>query len=426
MAFLFGLFPDAQILAASYSSSLAKANNRAVQRIMESKEYKEIFPNTRLGGSKDVRSDGKKYIRNMDEFEIVGRNGMYACAGVNGAFTGKGADFLVIDDPVKNDKEANSQTYRDNVWEWWTSTAFTRLMGKSRCLIIMTRWHEDDLAGRLLQQAKADPGALQWRELKLDAIKEFSEVDDKTEWDDIAALDPREVGEALWPDVYPASRLKLIEKSIGPRWWNSLYQQRPTALEGGIIKSKWIQYYNEMPSRFNRIIQSWDATFNDNKTSDFVVGTVWGEWGNKYYLLDMVRGQMSFYETCEAIDRLSKKWPQAIRKLVEKKANGDAILNSLKRKGFYEDGTERKAIIGLVPVVPTESKGARLEACSTLFAAGDVLFPHPSIAPWVNVVVEELVKYPNATYDDCVDSTSQALNDLAGTGGGVLDKILKL
>lgn len=416
-AFIFGDNPEARVISTSYSASLASKNNRAVQRLMSGQRYKNIFPNTRLN-EKGSRIIGPQPLLNSEEFEIVNHRGTYRAAGIGGPITGTGADYLLIDDPIKNEEEANSEVYREKIWDWWSSTALTRLEKDGRVLLIMTRWHEDDLAGRLIEQAKSDPNAIQWTVLNFEAIRE--DMSDKH--------DPRVHGEPLWPKKYNMKRLKTIETSVGPRWWNALYQQRPTALEGGIIKSAWLKYYTELPPTFHSYLQSWDFTFRDTDGTDYVVGTVWGVYSNQAYLLDMVRSRMDFNDACEALVDLSIKWPKARRKLIEAKANGDAILSAMKRPGLRADGkTIRPAITGLVGMNPEEigGKSARLTACATDFQAGDVLLPHPSIAPWVGPVVDELVKFPNARYDDIADSVSQALNDIFGRGN-LLERLSNL
>ena len=415
-AFIFGQEPDAKVIATSYSADLAETNSRAVQEIMGSESYSRIFPFTSLPRAAEKKPTGGFYKKTSKEFEIVNRTGQYRAAGVGGPITGKGANYLIIDDPFKGEEQSDSIVYREKIWNWWESVAMSRLEQKARVLLIMTRWHEDDLAGRLLAKAKSDPLAMQFEELKLPAIKDLEGV----------VYDPRDIGEPLWIDKYPVDRLNMIKASISPRWWNSLYQQKPTALEGGIIKKRWFKYYTVMPPRFTKIIQTWDLSFNDNNTSDFVVGMVLGVWEGNFYLLDMVRGRWGFVSSSREIDLLSRKWPAGFAKLIEKKANGDAIIDSLKRKGLNEDGSIRQPIMGLIPITPTESKGARLEAISPLYAAGNVYHPHPSIAPWINIVEDELVSFPNGTHDDCVDTLSQGLNHLAGRSTSILDKISKM
>ena len=406
-AYILGRFPNARIIGTAYADSLASANNRDVQRIIDSNEYKELFPGTTLSGS-NVRTVAQgSWLRNSNEFEVVGHRGGYLSAGIGGGITGRGADYFIIDDPIKNDKEADSVTFREGIKDWYGSTAYTRLEKDACMLVTMTRWHEDDLAGWLLQQAKNEPDADQWTVLSLPAVLE----DEATKhWSD-----PRREGESLWPWKYNEQRLKAMRSTIGKRYWDALFQQNPTALEGGIVKASWIQYYRERPPRFNKIIQSWDLNFKEAQSSDFVVGQVWGLWQNKRYLLDQFRGRVGFTETKAEILKMRRKWPEATRILIEEKANGAAIIETLKRDG----------ITGIIAVNPKESKAARLSAVSVQYEAGDVIYPHPLIAPWIDVNVDELVKFPNARNDDTVDCSTQALNDLSG-GVSVLDKMTRM
>lgn len=414
-AFLFGLFPDTQIIMASYSADLSSKNNRSVQAIIDSNRYQTLFPNTRLwsaGGQGSGLMSGMRPRRTSTEFEIVKHEGYLRSAGVGGGITGMGAKFLIIDDPVKDAKQADSEVFRQSVWDWWSSTALTRLEDNSRALIIMTRWHEEDLAGRLLSESKNNPDALQFVEFKLEAIREDMTVLD----------DPRPYAQALWPEKYDEKYLKSIRSGMDPRWWNALFQQRPSALEGGIIQKKWIEdnYYRTLPPFWSRLIQSWDFTFKDTKHSDFVVGQVWGVYGKDKYLIDQVRARMGFTEAKKAMKAMSQKWPRAYKKIVEDKANGPAIIDALKNN---DDGF---GLEGIVPYSPKDSKEARLSAVSPAYMAGDVKYPHPEIAPWIQVNIDEIVKFPNAAYDDTVDSSTQALLDLCGGPGNTLKKMAVL
>lgn len=400
-AFIHGIDPNGGIIAASYGASLASKNNREVQRIIDSDVYRQIFPGTTLQNRRTKLISDTKYLRNSTEYEIVGHRGYYRAAGINGAVTGIGADYLIIDDPIKNHKEADSQVYREANWDWFQATSSTRLEKNAKILVVMTRWHEDDLAGRLLAQAKADPLAYQFKELKMPAIR-----DDLSDPDD-----PRKIGEPLWPEKFSLNRLKTIQASMAPRWWNALQQQRPTALEGGIIKGSWIKYYTELPPTWHRQIQSWDMSFKKTEDGSYVVGLVFGVYSGKKYLLDMVRDRMGYVKTEEELLRMASKWPKAYTKLIENKANGPAIEDRLKSK-----------VAGITLVDPDGSKAARLESVSPQFKAGDVLFPHPSIAPWINVVVSELTQFPNAAHNDIPDAMSQALHEL-GDGSSLLDKL---
>lgn len=395
-AFVLGRNPDARVIGTSYSGSLASSMNRDVQRIIESPKYQELFPNTKLGGMQSKDASSRSYLRNSSEFEVVGHSGSYLSAGISGSLTGYGADYAIIDDPIKTRKEAESIAYRNSVYDWFTSTLYTRLEKDACILITLTRWHEDDLAGRLLRLAKDDPNADQWVVINYPAIYESSVTyTDPT--------DPRKHGEALWPEKYNIDRLNTIKATIGSYDWSALYQQSPSPPGGAIFQRDWMQFYKQAPTEFDFIMQSWDFTFKDTASSDFVVGQVWGRKEANYFLLDQIRAQLSFTNSIKAILTMTAKWPRAIGKIVEEKANGPAIINSL-----------RGQISGLIPFSPQGSKVERAQSVTPLFEAENVYLPHPGIAPWVHDYIEELVSFPNGLNDDQVDATSQALLFLSG------------
>ena len=384
-AFLLGNKPDTSIISCSYASDLASRMNRDVQRLIDSPEYEQLFPNSRLFG-KNIRSTARgRYLRNSDIFEIVNHRGVYRSAGVGGGITGMGGEYIIIDDPVKNREEADSATYREKVYNWYTSTLYTRLEKDGCILLTLTRWHEDDLAGKLLKAS--EDGADQWTILELPAICE----------EPIKPYDIRREGEALWKWKYDESALSKMKATVGSRDWAALYQQHPTPGEGGTFKREWWNYYKVLPSGLYDYIQSWDCTFKDAQSSDYVVGQVWARKGSSRYLLDQVRGRMSFTETIRAVRSLSAKWPQAVRKLIEDKANGTAVIDVL-----------RKELPGLVPVEPEGGKIVRANAVTAVVEAGNVFLPDPSIAPWVHDFVEEHALFPNGSNDDQVDAQSQA------------------
>lgn len=381
-AYIFGRNPDAKIIASSYGSDLARRMNRDVQRIIDDKKYRAIFPDTRLWG-KNVRSDAAgTYMRNSDIFEIVNHKGVYVGSGVGGAITGMGFDYGIIDDPYKNRQDASSAIVRQSIWDWFVSTFYTRKEGKAKILIIMTRWHESDIVGTLDFMQKNDPTFEKWDRLSLPAI---AEKNDKH----------RKEGEALWPNKYPINVLLETKKLLGGYEWGALYQGNPTPAEGGIIKRDWIKTYKTPPSKFDQVIQSWDMAFKDTKSGSFVVGEVWGKLGADHYILDQVRRKMDFVESVKAIRLMTAKWPIARAKIVEDKANGSAVISTLKR-----------SIPGLIGFTPKGSKESRLYAVSPLFEAGNVYVP---IKDWTQDYIEELVSFPNGTNDDQVDCTSQAL-----------------
>lgn len=390
-AYILGRDPDAGIIATSYSADLAMRNNRDVQRIIDSDRYREVFPGTELWG-KNVRTvaDGA-CLRNGDIFEVVGRRGSYRSAGVGGGITGMGGEYLLIDDPIKNRKEAYSHTYREAVWDWYTSTLYTRLSPGGGIILIQTRWHMDDLAGRLLAAAESGEGE-KWKVLSFPAIATRDE-------------EHRREGEALHPERYDLSMLERMRKAIGTRDWEALYQQRPVPDGGQVFKKEWMRRWASPPSKFDKVIASWDMAFKDDPDSDYVVGQIWGKKGADVYLLDQVRGRMSFTETVEAFKALAEKWPEALEKLVEDAANGPAVIDSLKRR-----------LPGIIPVRPEGGKVARAYSITPAWEAGNVHIPEPVVRPWARDFEAELLQFPAGANDDQVDAMTQALNRLLNRG----------
>lgn len=393
-AWALGKNPDLSIIAASYSADLASRMNRDVQRIIESDTYQAVFPDTKLYG-KNIRSVASgSYLRNSDIFEVVGHSGVYRSAGVGGGITGMGADIAIIDDPFKDRMSADSPTIRQNIWEWYTSTLYTRLAPGGGIIVMNTRWSEDDLSGRLLAaQAKGEGDV--WRVINFPAIAEEDEAH-------------RKKGEALHPERYPLEQLLKIKAAIGTRDWEALYQQHPTPEGGAVFLSEWLQRTwlpKDLPENFDSMVQSWDMTFKDGDASDFVVGQLWGRKGADFYLLDQMRGRWSFTQSVEmvrAMQARARRYAQrTCRVLIEDKANGPAIIDMLKHE-----------ISGIIPIEPDGSKLARAHAVTALFEAGNVLLPDVSIAPWVNEFRLELTRFPNAAHDDQVDSASMAIRYL--------------
>lgn len=384
-AYLLGRNPDTSIISCSYSADLASRMNRDVQRLIDSEKYSLLFPESHLFG-KNIRSTAKgSFLRNSDIFEIVNHRGTYRSSGVGGGITGMGGEYIIIDDPVKNREDADSATIREKIYDWYTSTLYTRLEKDGCILLTLTRWHEDDLAGKLLKAAQE--GADQWTILELPAVCEYPPE----------PYDERQEGEALWKWKYDEQALAKMKATVGSRDWAALYQQHPTPGEGGTFKREWWNYYKVLPDGLYDFVQSWDCTFKDAQSSDYVVGQVWARKGSSRYLLDQVRGRMSFTETLRAIRSLSAKWPQAVRKLIEDKANGTAVIDVL-----------RKEIPGLIPVEPEGGKIVRANAVTAVAEAGNIYLPNPSIAPWVHDFVEEHAVFPNGANDDQVDAQTQA------------------
>ncbi len=315
----------------------------------------------------------------VEEWATV-QGGTFKAVGVGAGITGNPLDGFIIDDPIKDRPQAESQVYRDRCWEWYTDAVLTRLQEGAPLILILTRWHEDDLAGRILQSESGS----NWTVVKLPALAE--------------ADDPlgRAEGEPLCPARFSLEYLLGRRAELGAYSFGSLYQQRPSPAEGGVIKRAWLQYYTELPKTFDKLIMSWDMSFKDRTDSDWVVGQVWGVVGADFYLVTQVRGHWDFPETVKQVLSLIERYPTAAPRLIEDKANGTAVIQSLRRK-----------VNRLVAVTPRESKQARLEAVSDFFEAGNVWLPQN--APWIEDYVEELAAFPNAAHDDQADSTSQAL-----------------
>ena len=385
-AYVFGRNPNLNVISTAYGSDLSTQTNRNVQRIMDEAPYKELFPNVCLSGKNSRGTANGSYLRNSDIFEIVGHTGSYRSSGVGGGITGMGGDILIIDDPVKDRAEAESLVMREKVWDWYTSTLYTRLAPGGGILLIQTRWHMDDLAGRLLD-AERSGGGDPWRCVNFPAIAEHDEPH-------------RRAGEALHPERYPLAQLQSIKAALGSRDWSALYQQHPVPVHGAIFRKEWLRYWipPELPDRFDKVLISWDMAFKGSENADYVVGQVWGKRGARYYLLDQVRGRMGFTATVQAFCDLAAAWPYAMEKLVENTANGPAVIDSLKHQ-----------VPGIIPIEPDGSKTARAHAVTPLFEAGNVYIPHPQIRPWVPEYEAELLQFPSGAHDDQVDATTQAL-----------------
>lgn len=370
-AWYLGKNPSHQVIAATYAQQYANDIGRKVRNQLLDAKHREVFPACR------IRVDSRSATR----FN-TSAGGAYYAVGAGGPITGRGAHLLLIDDPIKGAAQADSDVERRKLREWYTSVAYTRLMPGGAVVIIQTRWHEDDLAGWLLRE-HADEG---WEVLSLPALSDE--------------------GAALWPEAYPAERLLAIKRQVGSRVWEALYQQRPSPAEGGMFKRAWWQYYRELPAEADQVVGSWDLTFKNKATSDWVVGQVWARCGARKYLVDQVRGRMNFPETIAAIKAFVAKWPQARPILIEDAANGPAVIATL-----------ASIIPGIVAVTPIGSKVARAAACTATVEAGNVYLPEG--AEWVGDFVEEHAAFPNGAHDDQVDAMSQALPRL--DAGAVVD-----
>lgn len=377
-AWVLGRNPSEQVIAASYSADLASAMNRDCQRIIMGDTYADIFPGTRL-------SDGKTpgVVRNNSRFDIVDQPGHYVSAGVGGGITGVGCTVGIIDDPVKNAQEADSQTYRNSAWEWYTSTFRTRFEPGAVEVICQTRWHEDDLTGRILQGAQSDSAT---------EIVSFPALCESPERH-------RGIGVPLWESKYDREALLKIRQEVGSRSWNALYQQRPAPDEGGLIKKAWFQEYDPakidlrgIPVRFYV-----DTAYTDSEKNDPTAVLAYVKRGADFFLVAGASRQMDFNDQVDFLKSFCMEhgYSGASVILVEPKATGKSLVQVLKK---------HTALNIKEAISPKESKVARVNSVSAIIEAGRVHVPRGQV--WVLDFLNECASFPNAAHDDQVDCLS--------------------
>jgi len=366
-----GRNPDHKVIEISYGEDFAKRfGKRNREKI---RDYGgEIFgiklgnPNTDLDF--ELRSGGKMISR-----------------GVHSAVTGERCNLMVIDDPVKNQQDADSETYREGVWDEWLYSFRSRLAVGAKVIVIMTRWHEDDLVGRLI----ANESNVTVLNLPITAEEN----------------DPlgRRVGEALCPEIgkdeeWITDFKKGYTSQAGSRAWEALYMGHPVALEGNLFRREWWQFYDELPEDCPDWLMSVDAAFKDKDDSDFVAIQVWAKSGADIYLVNAVKRHLNLPDTMREIIRLRAMYPECVTTLIEDKANGSAIIDIL-----------RKKMSGIIPVQPKGGKVARANAVIGAIESGNVFLPKKNFA---YELVDECASFPNGLHDDQVDSMTQALNRL--------------
>jgi predicted phage terminase large subunit-like protein len=320
-------------------------------------------------------------------------------AGVGGPITGRGASILICDDPIKNAEEANSQVLRDNLWDWWTSTFLTRMEPDHRgnppiVILIQTRWHENDLAGRLM----AAPEFKFWEHLDFPAFSLGPE------------LDPlgRPEGAALWPEKFDEVALEGMKARVGSRVFAALYQQNPTPPEGAAIHRAWWHWYDETDrpklEDFEQIIQSWDTTFKETDSSDFVAGGVIGRIQNRFYVLECRHERLNGPNTLKAIYKMDEQYPQAKWAVIEDSASGSMILDILERERGHVTRGKTKG----------RSKDVRLHwgvnSVAAIIERGQVFLPRDR--SWATKLVDEAAAFPHGAHDDLVDMLVQGIEHL--------------
>lgn len=371
-----GKFPQRKIIQCSNTGELAVGFGRKVRNLVGSEAYAKVFPDVTL------RQDSKAAGR-----WSTNKNGEYFAIGVGGTVTGKGGDIVIIDDPHSEQEAAlaagNPEVYQ-KVYEWYTSGPRQRLQPGGTIVMVMTRWAENDLTGRVLQDAMKRSTGEDWDVIELPAILPS--------------------GNPLWPEFWSIKELEALREELPPSKWNAQYQQKPTGEEGALVKRDWWKIWKgDRPPPCQFIIQSWDTAFTKSERSDFSACTTWGvfyqnedENDVNIILLDAFQERMEFPELKDKAISMYREWePDAC--IIEAKAAGAPLVFELRRMG--------------IPVSEyTPSRGndkfVRLNSVTDLFRSGKVWAPDMR---WAHEVIEQMAAFPNASHDDLVDSSTQAL-----------------
>jgi len=362
-SYFIGHNPDKQIIAASYNSDLSNDFGREVRNIVASPEFGKLF-----------------HVKLSDDSKAANRwhtsaGGMYVAAGVGTAITGRGADILLIDDPFKDRQEADSEITRQRVWDWYTSTAYTRLMPGGAVIVINTRWHDDDLTGRLLLEQ--DNGGDKWEVLSLPAIND--------------------AGEALWPDWYPLERLEQIKGVLPARDWNSLYQQNPIPDDGDYFKADWIVEYNELPKTLNYYGAS-DYAVTDGG-GDYTEHGIFGvDQNGNIYIIDWWHGQTAADAWIDAKCDLVLKY-----KPVMWFGESGVIRRSIE-PFMIKRMQERGAYCWIEWLSSISDKTTRARGIQARASMGKVFFPKRAL--WKDRITTQMLRFPAGKHDDAVDVLS--------------------
>ena len=381
-----GRNPDKRVIVAGYSEDFAE---RFCRRNLEKLR--------RWGRDLFGVEPGK--VQRAAEFELAGHRGRMIARGLLSGITGNPADLLIVDDPIKSRQEADSEVIRDRIWEEWQNSLKSRFAAGAKVIVIMTPWHEDDLSARILKS-----------EIHVQLLRLPVEAERN---------DPlgRKPGEPLCPELgKDAKWLRDFKRSYlddpkgGARAWTALYQCAPRVECGNLIRRDWWKRYDPgRPPRFGTQVISVDAAFKGEERNDFVAITVWGKAGQDYYLLDCVNRHLDFPGTLQMIRAVSRNYPQARAVLIEDKANGSAVIQTLQKDLFC------------IPVNPRGGKVARVHAVSPMIEAGHVFLPERG--PWVEDYLDQWTAFPTGRHDDMVDSSSQALSWLLNANGAVAEEM---
>ena len=377
-----GRYPKNRIIEASYNDDTAKRFGR-----------KNLEKVEQFGGSLFGLKPGSIWTKT--EFELANGWGRMISRGIMSGITGNPANLLIIDDPIKNREEADSSVYREKLWGEWQNTLKTRLAAGAKIILIMTPWHEDDLAARILQ-----------RENNVRLIRLPVEAEEHD-------LLGRKVGDSLVPEIGKDNEwLRQFKqgylndpKQGGLRAWQALFQCSPRVEGGNLVRREWWRYYDpEEVKTFGATVISVDAAFKAGENNDFVAIQVWGKRGIDYYLRYSVNKHLDFPGTVEAIRTIRRLFPDTTYILIEDKANGSAIIQTL-----------RKEFIGVIGLTPKGGKVSRVNAISPAIESGHVYLPKDCL--WTEEFVDQFTAFPAGAHDDMVDACSQCIGFLLFSGG---------
>lgn len=383
-AWYLGRNPEHRVIVACYDSEFAERFGR------RNREKLRAFGPTLFGA-------GVGSTDRAGELELDNGRGRLLCRGLMAGITGNAAELIVIDDPVKNRQEADSPVYRARLWEEWQNSLKTRLAARGKVILIMTPWHEDDLAARIL---KNEPGA---RLLRLPVEAEPGDPLGRVPGEPLC---PELGKDAEWLRRFKAGY--LADPRGGQRAWTALYQCLPRREEGALIRRGWWRRYDPAQvTRFASEVISVDAAFKGGEDNDCVSVQVWGKLGEDYYLRWCLNRHLDFPGTLAAIRAAARLFPAARAVLIEDKANGSAVIQTLQRELFC------------IPVNPLGGKLARVNAVAPAIEAGHVFLPLEEKAPWTADFVDQFAAFPQGAHDDMVDAASQALNRLIFAAGAL-------
>ena len=381
VAFVLGHDPSAKIVCVSYGQDLANKHAMDCRTILNSSWYRRLFPNTRLSSQR----------RALQEL-ITTRGGYRLSTSVGGVLTGRGADYIIIDDPLKPE-DALSDTRRKAANEWFDHTLYSRLNDKrnGRIVLIMQRLHEDDLVGHVLAMEA-------WKTVRFPAIAEEDEVHSiQTPYGPRRFA--RRAGEALHPEREPIEVLNHLRQAQGEYNFSGQYQQNPSPLGGGLVKIKWFKTYAETdkPATFEMILQSWDSANKPTELSDFSACTTWGIQQNHLWLLNVLRKRLGYPELKRAVREQAELFnPETI--VIEDCASGTQLIQELVAEGMH----------AIQKYEVSMDKIMRMHSVTSTMENGFVHLPDQ--ADWLGEYLHELASFPNGKFDDQADSTSQALD----------------